>query len=134
MDDICQPSFSKNLQEFEVKISNLRLSVKCWGNPKDEPMLAFHGWLDNAATFDNLAPLLNQHRVISIDLPGHGFSQHRPVGSAYHFSDLIIDIIEVIDVLCLEKVSLLGHSMGAGVASYLAGCLLYTSPSPRDRG
>ncbi len=101
----------------------LRLSAKCWGNPKGFPILAFHGWLDNAATFDHLAPYLNGFRLVSLDLPGHGFSDHRSFGSCYHFSDLMVDILEVLDVLGWQHFSLLGHSMGAGVASYIAGII-----------
>ena len=108
-------------EELEIQTSTLRLSAKCWGNPEGMPVLAFHGWLDNAATFDHLAPYLKEYRLVSLDLPGHGLSEHRPSGSSYHFSDIIVDVLEVLYVLGWQRFSLLGHSMGAGVASYLAG-------------
>ena len=114
---------TKTPEELEIQTSSMRLVAKCWGNPNGLPVLAFHGWLDNAATFDNLAPLLPELRIISLDLPGHGHSDHRPSGSAYYFMDMVMDVIEVADVLGLESFSLLGHSMGAGVATYLAGTL-----------
>lgn len=114
---------TKNPEEMEIQTSSIRLVAKCWGNPDGLPILAFHGWLDNAATFDNLAPLLPELRIISLDLPGHGHSDHRPSGSAYYFIDMVMDVIEVANVLGLENFSLLGHSMGAGVATYLAGTL-----------
>ena len=110
-------------EELEIQTSSIRLAAKCWGNPDGMPVLGFHGWLDNAATFDHLAPLLPELRIISLDLPGHGHSDHRPSGSAYYFIDMVMDVIEVADVLGLESFSLLGHSMGAGVATYLAGTL-----------
>ncbi|MBG56562.1 MAG: alpha/beta hydrolase, partial [Deltaproteobacteria bacterium] len=66
---------------------------------------------------------LPELRIISLDLPGHGHSDHRPSGSAYYFIDMVMDVIEVADFLGLENFSLLGHSMGAGVATYLAGTL-----------
>ena len=110
-------------EELEIQTSSIRLLAKCWGNPNGLPVLAFHGWLDNAATFDNLAPLLPELRILSLDLPGHGHSDHRPSGSAYYFIDMVMDVIEAADVLGLESFSLLGHSMGAGVATYLAGTL-----------
>jgi len=110
-------------EELEIQTSSIRLLAKCWGNPDGLPVLAFHGWLDNAATFDNLAPLLPDLRILSLDLPGHGHSDHRASGSAYYFIDMVMDVIEVADVLGLESFSLLGHSMGAGVATYLAGTL-----------
>ena len=110
-------------EELEIQTSSIRLLAKCWGNPDGLPVVAFHGWLDNAATFDNLAPLLPELRILSLDLPGHGHSDHRPSGSAYYFIDMVMDVIEAADVLGLESFSLLGHSMGAGVATYLAGTL-----------
>ena len=110
-------------EELEIQTSSMRLVAKCWGNPNGVPVLAFHGWLDNAATFDNLAPLLPELRIISLDLPGHGHSDHRPSGSAYYFIDMVMDVIEVVEVLGFDRFSLLGHSMGAGVATYLAGTL-----------
>ena len=75
-------------EELEIQTSSIRLVTKCWGNPDGLPVLAFHGWLDNAATFDNLAPLLPELRILSLDLPGHGHSDHRPSGSAYYFIDM----------------------------------------------
>ena len=110
-------------EELEIRTSNLRLSAKCWGNPEGMPVLAFHGWLDNAATFDHVAPFLKEFRLVSLDLPGHGLSEHRCSGSSYHFSDIIVDVLEVLHVLGWQRFSLLGHSMGAGVASYLAGTI-----------
>ena len=110
-------------EELEIQTSALRSSAKCWGNPEGMPVLAFHGWLDNAATFDHLAPYLKEFRLVSLDLPGHGLSEHRSSGSSYHFSDIIVDVLEVLHVLGWHRFSLLGHSMGAGVASYLAGTI-----------
>ena len=110
-------------EELEIQTSTLCLAAKCWGNPEGMPVLAFHGWLDNAATFDHLAPYLKEFRLVSLDLPGHGLSEHRSSGSSYHFSDIIVDVLEVLNVLGWHHFSLLGHSMGAGVASYLAGTI-----------
>ena len=53
-------------EELEIQTSSIRLVAKCWGNPDGLPVLAFHGWLDNAATFDNLAPLLPDLRILSL--------------------------------------------------------------------
>ena len=41
-------------------------------NVKKRPLVALHGWLDNAASYDGLAPLLplTRYDLISLDLPG----------------------------------------------------------------
>lgn len=50
-------------------------SGKWWGPRTKQPILALHGWQDNAGTFDTLAPLLPHHiPLFCIDLPGHGAS------------------------------------------------------------
>lgn len=45
-------------------------------------VVALHGWLDNCATFAELAPqltsVLNWH-IFCIDMPGYGKSQHKQV-------------------------------------------------------
>ena len=43
--------------EDKLRLCN-SFSAKSWGNPSGSPILGLHGWLDNAATMDNLAPLL----------------------------------------------------------------------------
>ncbi|MFI4937400.1 MAG: alpha/beta fold hydrolase [Candidatus Berkiellales bacterium] len=86
------------------------------------PILALHGWLDNAASFAFLAPLLG-NQVIALDLPGHGLSDHKPPGAVLHFMDLVIDIIRVADHLGWERFALLGHSLGAAVSTMIAGTI-----------
>jgi pimeloyl-ACP methyl ester carboxylesterase len=55
-----------------------------WGPPDGKPVIACHGWLDIAGTFDNLIPLLPQNlRIISLDIPGHGFSDAYPPGKIF---------------------------------------------------
>ena len=45
--------------------------AKVWGKPNDHPILALHGWQDNAGTFDNLIPLLpSDFYVVCLDFCG----------------------------------------------------------------
>lgn len=37
---------------------------KAWGCDSRQPVLAVHGWLDNAGSYDNLAPLLSNGTVM----------------------------------------------------------------------
>lgn len=85
-------------------------------------MLALHGWLDNASSFDPVAPFLAQHfYLIAVDLPGHGHSSHLSAGNHYHFVDGLFTTLSIIKSLGLQQVHLLGHSMGACFASLVAG-------------
>ena len=107
-------------RELTIATPHLRLAAKAWGDPTLPPLLAVHGWLDNAASFDALAPLIATHfHVVAIDLPGHGRSQHRPPGVRYHFVDYLDDVLAAADALGWEKFSLLGHSLGGGISSFI---------------
>ena len=108
-------------RELSLDLEHLRLAARAWGDPALPPLLALHGWLDNAASFDTLAPLLCPHfHIVALDLPGHGRSQHRPPGTLYHFVDYSGDVLAAADALQWPSFHLLGHSLGAGIASLIA--------------
>lgn len=83
-------------------------------------VLALHGWLDNAASFLPMAPYLRALDLVAMDLPGHGRSTHLPTGMEYGFSGALSVVLDVADALGWDSFTLLGHSMGAGIASLLA--------------
>ena len=109
--------------ELSIPLQHLRLTARVWGPEEAPPVIACHGWLDNAASFDHLAPLLLDCRLVALDLAGHGHSDHRPPGTAYHFLDMVSELFEVADHFGWERFSLLGHSMGAALATITAGTL-----------
>ncbi|MCM8525990.1 MAG: alpha/beta hydrolase [Lentisphaeraceae bacterium] len=87
-------------------------------NPeKPETILCLHGWLDNWASFLPLSLELSEFRLIIFDLPGHGTSDHIPDGNWYHFVDYVVRLKEIVRILELKNFHLIGHSMGAGIAS-----------------
>jgi len=83
-------------------------------------VLCLHGWLDNAASFLPLAQHLGGLDLYALDFPGHGHSDHRPAGARYAFTEYLFDVDAVLDALGWERASLLGHSMGGGVACIYA--------------
>ncbi|MBB1059947.1 alpha/beta hydrolase [Lysobacter spongiae] len=91
------------------------------GRSADAPrVLALHGWLDNAASFLPIAPLLPDIELVALDLPGHGLSAHLAPGADYSFPGAVNAVLDAADALGWSRFSLLGHSMGAGIASLLA--------------
>jgi pimeloyl-ACP methyl ester carboxylesterase len=90
------------------------------GDPHGPKLLALHGWLDNAASFAPLQPLLAEFDLVALDLPGHGGSAHRLPGYDYVFVDWIHDVLDALDALGWAQASLLGHSMGGAIASLVA--------------
>jgi pimeloyl-ACP methyl ester carboxylesterase len=93
-----------------------------WRTENAPRVLCLHGWLDNAASFIPLAPLLDKLEVFALDFPGHGNSEHRHMTARYHFIDYLWDVDAVLNALQWEDCHLLGHSLGAAVSSvYCAG-------------
>jgi pimeloyl-ACP methyl ester carboxylesterase len=108
-------------RELCIDLSGLRLAALAWGDDDAPPLLALHGWLDNAASFARIAPrLVARHRVIALDLPGHGHSDHLGKGASYHWPDYVRAVLGAADALGLKRYVLLGHSLGAGIASMVA--------------
>lgn len=108
-------------QERSFEFRGMRFAAKCWHDPSKPLLLALHGWLDNAASYDRIAPLLPDYHIVALDFAGHGLSDHRPPHTRYHTLDHIDDVYAVAQQLGRERFVLMGHSMGAGVASLFAG-------------
>src|SRR5579875_3854944 len=110
------------MRELRLKTARGELAALQWGEPDAPPLLALHGWLDNAASFGAIAPRLAAcRRVIAPDLPGHGHSAHLPAGAIrYHVVDQVDHVLDAADALGLASFDLLGHSLGAGIASLVA--------------
>jgi len=105
-------------REVEIPVPWGTIKGKDWGDPEGYPWLGLHGWLDNAGTWDALAPDWPAgHRLVAIDYPGHGLSSHAPAGSTYHYLDGVTHIERITRHLGWKNFSLLGHSMGAGMCS-----------------
>ncbi len=110
-------------EELEVQVHGLRLRARAYGPIGAPPVLALHGWLDNAASFETLAPRLTGYRIVALDCPGHGHSDHAPPAANYNFADWVPLPFSVADALGWERFSLVGHSMGGGIAALSAGAL-----------
>lgn len=108
--------------ELRIDTPGGALAALQWGDADAPPLLALHGWLDNAAGFARVAPwLAARRRVIALDLPGHGHSAHLPAHARrYHIVDQVDAVLDAADALDLARFDLLGHSLGAGIASLTA--------------
>ncbi|MES2625753.1 MAG: alpha/beta hydrolase [Pseudomonadota bacterium] len=104
-------------QEIFVPNGELQLAVRVHGDSSAPPILALHGWRDNAATFELLAPQLPDAKIIALDLPGHGLSSPRHIEGNYYIWSYVADVLHIVDTLNLTSFSLLGHSMGGAIAT-----------------
>lgn len=101
-------------------VNGLSLAGLSWGDPNDKPLLALHGWLDNAASFHYMAPLLEGFYVVALDLTGHGKSSKRSTDASYQIWDDLPEILGVLEALGWDQFYLLGHSRGGIISTLLA--------------
>lgn len=106
--------------ERQFSLPGITLAAQEWGAAGGVPVLAAHGWLDNAGSFDLLAPLLGGAHLFSLDLAGHGFSSFRSPDASYNIWQDVDDLIEVADQLQWPRFNVLAHSRGAAIAMLLA--------------
>lgn len=110
-------------EEIRLSLPHIELAAHLYGPEDGQPVIALHGWLDNAATFSRLAPRLEGLRIVALDLPGHGHSDHRPIGAGYNIWDYAYDVLQTAEQFGWQRFSLLGHSMGAISSVILAGAM-----------
>lgn len=108
------------MREIRLAAGRGEIAGLRFGDPDGAKVLALHGWLDNAASFAPLAAHLNDFDLVALDLPGHGTSSHRAEGYDYVYVDWLHDVLDALDALGWARAHLLGHSMGATIASTLA--------------
>jgi pimeloyl-ACP methyl ester carboxylesterase len=106
--------------ERRFKLPGLSLVAREWGGPEGVPVLASHGWLDNAGSFDLLAPELDGAHLVALDLAGHGQSDSRSPDGSYNIWQDVGDLLEVADQLEWPRLNLLGHSRGAIISMLFA--------------
>ncbi|MFL5906746.1 MAG: alpha/beta fold hydrolase [Solirubrobacterales bacterium] len=83
------------------------------------PIVLIHGYTGSMNWWDRLAPLLTRsHRVIRVDLLGHGGSA-KP-GGGYSIEDQASAIAEALAKLHVVNATVVGHSLGGAVATALA--------------
>jgi len=107
-------------QEVSFEVLSRRIAGRRWHQGARYPTLALHGWRDNCASFDFLAPQLIDHDLLAVDMPGHAHSDFRSPDASYNIWEDIGELLAVCDQLGWDSFDLTGHSRGALVAVLLA--------------
>jgi pimeloyl-ACP methyl ester carboxylesterase len=132
------PYWSRN-----IVLRHLRFHFLEWGAPDAPPIVLLHGGHQSAHSWDLVSlHLAQRYRVLALDQRGHGDTEWaRDV--AYSNHDMALDAAAFIAALGLERVILVGHSMGGRNAMLLARqdaarlralVLVDVGPEVSDRG
>lgn len=113
---------SFDFEELEFSVGDHCLCGRLYGRREDKPILALHGWLDNCASFEFIAPIIAQagYCFLALDLSGHGQSDHRKHLGAYNIWQDIPELLQVTNQLKWQSFALVGHSRGAMIAMIFA--------------
>ena len=98
-----------------VSSSRDGVPIRVWSAGEGAPaVVLIHCWMCDHHIWDNVAPeLAKSYRVVTLDLPGHGASgRDRTTWTMAAFGE---DVASVVQTLHLDKVILVGHSMGGAV-------------------
>ena len=91
------------------------------GGKGEPPVVFLHSLAGNTSHWAaQLAHLRPARRAVALDLRGHGRSE-APKDADYSIAAMAGDVAAVADSLGLERLVLVGHSMGGGVAVAYAG-------------
>jgi pimeloyl-ACP methyl ester carboxylesterase len=92
------------------------------GPPNADAVLLVHGWGASVYTFSEMIPVLAAagHRVIALDLPGHGLSDKPPDEARYETRALTDAVIATVRAMGVRKFVYVGHSLGGSLGLELA--------------
>ncbi len=100
----------------------LRLRVLESGPAAGPPVVLLHGWGASVYSYRDAIPALanSGHRAIAVDLPGHGLSDKPAALAWYSRAAMTVTIAALLDALDLRGATVVGVSMGGGIATALA--------------
>jgi pimeloyl-ACP methyl ester carboxylesterase len=97
----------------DVDVDGARVHYRAWGRRGQPGLVLVHGGAAHSGWWDHIAPQLSSHRVVAIDLSGHGDSGRREV---YDMRQWAREVVTVVAAEDLGRPVVVGHSMGGWVA------------------
>lgn len=106
-----------------IDIRGIEYSINEWGEADSPPFFYLHGWADTGSTFQFVVDELSANwRVIAPDW--RGFGRTRDYSPSFWFADYLADLHALLAIYSPDAPArIVGHSMGANVASLYAGTM-----------
>jgi len=106
---------------MKLQVRGITVNVRIWNDHLEQTIVMLHGFTGSVSTWEHVAELLTNYRIIAIDLIGHGQTDSPLAVTAYSMEEQIVLLDELFQQLNLHEFALLGYSMGGRVAfSYCA--------------
>ena len=98
------------------------LNVREWGSDGGRAVVLIHGYAASMAWWGTVPEALaaEGHRVIAVDVVGHGGSEAPGADEAFGAQGQATAILEALEALGVEQATLIGHSMGGHIATAIA--------------
>jgi 2-succinyl-6-hydroxy-2,4-cyclohexadiene-1-carboxylate synthase len=104
-----------------MQIDGVNYHIHTWGtDAPGQPLLCLHGFTGSGADWSQLADALPGQHVIAPDLIGHGRTDTPDDPARVAMDRAAADLITLMERLGAGRFNLLGYSMGARLALYLA--------------
>lgn len=88
------------------------------GGEGKPPLVLLHGMLGSSRNWQTAGKELSErYHVLAVDLRNHGSSPHAPT---MNYDEMMEDVVRWLGAQGLQRVTLMGHSMGGKVAMLLA--------------
>jgi pimeloyl-ACP methyl ester carboxylesterase len=115
---------AKSYTSQYVNVNGVRLRYLDWGTVGKKPLICLHGNTRQAHIWDEFSEVMSAHyQVYALDQRGHGESDWAADG--YHRDKYVADLAAFMDELSIDKVVLVGLSMGGW------NSLLYAADNPK---
>jgi pimeloyl-ACP methyl ester carboxylesterase len=117
----------------DVVVAGARVAYRAWGPAAAPGVVLVHGGAAHSGWWDHVAPLLTGHRVVALDLTGHGGSDRRAEYDPLLWAQ---EVAAVAAAEGLDRPVVVGHSMGGWVsvsvavehAAAISGVVVIDSP------
>ncbi len=103
-------AISASVQDRTITLNGLRFHYRDWGNEGAQPLVLLHGLSSHAHSWDKFAAAMQQDfQILALDQRGHGETAW---ADDYYADRMVEDLDAFISALGLERIALLGLSMG----------------------